>query len=304
MHVKFANIFRYITNPNYRFMIKAMHGKYKSLPDEEYLKRMYLARIGKDLDLSAPKTFNEKLQWLKLYNRCPDYTLMVDKYAVKKYIADKIGKQYIIPTLGVWSRFDDIDFDKLPNQFVLKCTHDSGGLVICRDKSKFDKNAAKKKITKCLKRNYYSIFREWPYKNVTPQIIAEKYMEDTSTTSLNDYKLMCFNGKVKCSFVCSERTDHLKVTFFDLDWKRLPFERHYPASKKIIPRPESYNKMIELAEILSKDIPFVRIDFYEINGKLYFGEFTFFPGSGFEEFRPEKWDLILGEWINLPKKRV
>lgn len=277
----------------------------KYIPDKLFLKIKFKIKVGYKLNLKRPTTFNEKLQWLKLYDRRPEYTTMVDKYAVKKYVADKIGEQYVIPTLGVWDSFDEIDFDKLPNQFVLKCTHDSGGLAICKDKSTFDHEAAKKKINDSLNRNYYYSGREWPYKDVNPRIIAEKYMEDTQIkiSSLNDYKLMCFNGKVRCTFVCSDRKENLRITIFDNEWKRMPFGRYnHPASEEDISKPKNFDGMIELAEILSNDIPFVRVDFYEINGRIYFGELTFYPGAGFEEFSPGKWDRILGDWIELPTK--
>ncbi len=273
------------------------------LPDRIYLPLLYKKQIGNKLNLKSPATFNEKLQWLKLYDRKPEYTIMVDKYAVKKYVANIIGKEYIIPTLGVWDNPDEICFDTLPHQFVLKCTHNSGlGMYICRNKSKIDEKAIKDELRKGLAQNYYLTAREWPYKNVHRRIIAEKYMEDSGTTELNDYKFMCFNGNVRCTFVCSDRSENLKVTFYDKQWKRMPFERHYPASKVDIPKPKNYDKMVELAEILSKDIPFVRVDFYEINGHIYFGELTFYPGAGLEEFTPSKWDKILGDWIVLPKK--
>lgn len=270
--------------------------------DEKYIKRQYRAFVGKKLNLKNPRSFNEKLQWLKLYNRKPEYTTMVDKFAVKEYIAQKIGEEYIIPTLGVYDKFGDIEFDKLPNQFVLKCTHDSGSVVVCSDKSTFDYNLAKSKLEKALKRNMFWHGREWPYKNVKPRIIAEKYIADEAG-ELNDYKLMCFNGKVKCSFVCSERFTGkgLHVTFFDKEWNVMPFERYFPSVKEGMDRPKNYDKMIELAESLSKDIPFVRVDFYETENKLYFGELTFFPGNGVEVFSPEEWDYKLGEWIELPK---
>ena len=205
----------------------------------------------------------------------------------------------------MYDKFDDINFDKLPKQFVIKCNHDSGGLAICKDKNYFDVKSAKKKINKCLKRNYYYHGREWLYKNIKPRIVIEKYMEDNSYSDLRDYKFMRFNGKVKCSFVCSDRFSDkgLYVTFFDRDWNVMPFERHYPSVKEGLPKPRNYKKMIELAEILSKDISFVRVDFYEINDKIYFGELTFYPGSGFEEFNPSEWDNILGSWITLPEKR-
>lgn len=276
--------------------------------DELYLKLLFRSKLGYFPHLKKPQTFNEKLQWLKLHDHNPLYTTLVDKYEVRKCISDMIGDQYLIPLLGVWDKFDDIDFNSLPNQFVLKCTHDSGGLVICRDKSEIDINAVRKKFTKLLKKNYYWQSREWPYKNVEPRIIAEKYMENETGAYSNendeliDYKLMCLSGKVKFVFTCTERfTDSgLKVTFFDMNWDKMPFERHYPASEKEIAKPLNFDSMVELAEQLSKLIPFVRVDFYEISGKLYFGELTFYPGSGFEEFIPGKWDRNLGDLIELP----
>ena len=275
----------------------------KIIPDKQYLKIMYKMKCNLNLNLENPKRFNEKLQWLKLYNRNPDYTKMVDKYEVKEYISKLIGYEYIIPTLKVYNKFEEINFEELPNQFVIKTTNDSGGIVICKDKNTFDIKKAQKKITKSLKKNYFYYGREWPYKNVKPKIIIEKYMEDDKTKELQDYKIMCFNGKAKMSFTCTERfTNGLKVTFFDLQWNKLPFERHYPNSKKIIPKPLNYQKMIELSEILAKDIPFVRVDWYEINNKLYFGELTFFPGNGYEEFTPDEWDFKLGKMLDLHKK--
>ena len=276
------------------------------LSDKIYLKLKYKMLMKKELDLDNPKTFNEKLQWLKLYDRNPEYTKMVDKYDVKEYVSKIIGEEYVIPTIGVYEKFDNIDFAKLPNQFVMKCTHDSGGIIICKDKKKLDINLARKKINKSLRNNYYYKHREWPYKNVKPRIIIEKYLDDGKNSQLNDYKIMCFNGKAKCSFVCSERDNKdlgLAVTFFDLDWNRMPFERHYRSSDKVILKPKNYNKMIELSEKLSENIPFVRVDWYEINGKLYFGELTFFPGAGFEEFTPEEWDYKIGDMLELPKKK-
>lgn len=275
------------------------------LPDTLYLKIVYRLSIGKKLNLNNPKTFNEKLQWLKLYDRKPEYTVMVDKFAVREYIADKIGEKYLIPLIGVWDSPDDIDFDSLPDKFVLKCNHNSGfGMCICKDKSKLNIKQVRKELKKGLKQNYYKHGREWPYKNVPRKIIAEKYMTDNSG-ELNDYKIMCFNGKFKCAFTCTDRfsPEGIKVTFYDKDWNVMPFERHYPKSKIPLPQPENFNKMIELSEILSKEIAFARIDWYEVEGKLYFGEITFFPGSGFEEFSPEIWDTRLGNLIDLTKVR-
>ena len=264
----------------------------------------YRIMLNKRLDLNNPKSFNEKIQWLKLYDRRPEYTVYVDKYKVRDYIAKTIGKKYLIPLLGVWNTPDEIDFNKLPNQFVLKCNHDSGGICICSNKSTFDIKSAKKKLRKSLDTDYYLRFREWPYKNVSRKIIAEQYMEDElETLSLRDYKFLCFDGKVKCCFVCSDRNtkEGLHVTFFDSDWNVLPFERHYPARKEGLPKPKCYEEMVMLAEKLSKAIPFVRVDFYEIKGKVYFGELTLYPGSGFEEFTPRSADEWLGDFIKLPK---
>ena len=267
-----------------------------------YLKLQFKRRVGYPLNLDDPQTFNEKLQWLKLHDRNPLYTKMVDKYEAKKYVADIIGNKYIIPTLGVWSHFDEIDFDKLPEKFVLKCTHDSGSIVICKDKKVMDKKTAREKLERGLRRNYYYAGGfEWPYKNVKPRIIAEQFMMDGDGAELTDYKIMCFNGKVKCSFTCTGRQSPrgLHVTFYDRQWKKMPFARHYPTEQKSGPRPRNYEKMMELAEKLAASLKFARVDFYEINNQIYFGEITFFPGNGMEEFSPVEWDYQLGSWIQL-----
>ena len=272
------------------------------VPEEWYLKRQFLKKVGYPLNLDNPKTFNEKLQWLKLHDRNPQYTKMVDKYEAKKYVANIIGDKYIIPTLGIWNHFDEIDFDQLPKQFVLKCTHDSGSIVICRDKETLDKKAAKKKIERGLRYNYYySGGFEWPYKDVKPRIIAEKFMINEGKSDLTDYKLMCFNGKVKCNFTCTGRNSErgLRVTFYDRAWQKMPFERHYPAEKCPEDKPSNYEKMVELAEKLAISLKFARIDFYDIDGSIYFGEITFFPGNGMEEFYPVEWDKKLGDYIRL-----
>ncbi|MGM9551702.1 MAG: ATP-grasp fold amidoligase family protein [Clostridia bacterium] len=277
---------------------------FDKMSDEKYLKMIYKARMGKELNLENPQSYNEKLQWLKLYDRKDIYTTMVDKYAVKEYVAELIGEEYIIPTLGLWDNFDEIGFDDLPEQFVLKCTHDSGGLVICTDKSKLDKDAAKKKINKCLKTNFYSYGREWPYKNVPRKIIAEKYMVDESGTELKDYKFFCFDGEVKAMFIASDRAnpnEETKFDFFDRDFNHLPFTNGHPNSDREVQKPQGFDKMVELAEVLSKGLPHVRIDFYDIYGKVYFGEITFFHWSGMTPFEPEEWDNTFGSWIKLPK---
>ncbi len=270
------------------------------LPDKFYLKLYYRLIFKRKLDLNNPITYNEKLQWLKLYDRKEEYVKLVDKYEVREYIKEKIGEEYLVPIYGVWDKFDDIDFDKLPNKFVLKCTHDSGGVVICKDKNNFDFKGAKEKIVSCLKKNYFYIGREWPYKKVKPRIIAEKYLESVDG-DIRDYKFMCFNQKVKCSFVCSGRNDEkgLAVDFFDLNWNKMDLKRKYRNSDTSIEKPKNYDKMIELAEILSINIPFVRVDFYEINNRIFFGELTLYPGCGFEKFTPETWDYKFGEWLKI-----
>lgn len=275
------------------------------LPSKTYLKLKYKASTGKKLNLKEPQTFNEKLQWLKLYNKNPIYTTMVDKYEAKKYVAERIGEEYIIPTLGEWDKFDDIDFDTLPNQFVLKCTHDSGGLFIVKDKSTFNKEKAKRKIKKSLKANFYLWGREWPYKNVKRRIIAEKYMEDTETQELRDYKFFCFDGEVKALFVATDRgkiDEETKFDFYDEHFNHLPFLHGHPNATKEIKKPLNFDKMKELASILSKDIPHVRVDFYEIDREIYFGELTFFHHGGFVPFEPEEWDYKFGDYIKLPIK--
>lgn len=292
-------------DPVSRFKYFDYLGFYNFLPDEVFLKKKYKLIFGKTLNLEDPQTFNEKLQWLKLYDRKPLYTTMVDKYLAKDYVASKIGDEYIIPTLGVWDCFEDINFDKLPNQFVLKCTHDSGGLVICRDKTKLDLKTAKKKISKSLKHDYYYGNREWPYKNVSRKIIAEQYMEEYGASELKDYKFFCFNGKPKFLYVSEGMENHrtARLSFVTLDWKQAEFYREdYQPFETLPEKPYSFELMIELAKKLSRDIPFLRVDFYEVNKKVYFGELTFFTAAGFAKFIPNEWDKIIGKWIILPKK--
>ncbi|SHM48007.1 ATP-grasp fold amidoligase family protein [Ruminococcus flavefaciens] len=278
----------------------------KAMPDSLFLRLFYKHHMGKKLNLKDPKTFNEKLQWLKLHDRRPEYTTMVDKYAVKKYVADKIGEQYIIPTLGVWEKFDDIDFDKLPDRFVLKCTHDSGGLAICKDKSNFDMQAARAKIEKSLKTNYYHSLREWPYKNVPPRIIAEKYMtDDENSEGFTDYKFFCFDGKVDCVMVCLDRyTGDTKFYFFDKDWNLKRLNKRGKAAPEgfTIPKPECMDQMFELAAKLSEGITFVRVDLYQSCGQIYFGELTFYPDSGFDENILPEADEYWGRLLKLKKE--
>lgn len=270
--------------------------------DKCYLEILYYLKMNRVLHFKNPKTFNEKIQWLKIYDRNPMYTKLVDKIQVKEYIMETLGCDVVIPTLGVWDKFEDIDWDILPEKFVLKTNHSGGstGVVICKDKSNFDKLKAGKILERSLQTSIYPTLKEWPYKNIRPQIFAEEYMEDSSG-ELRDYKFLCFNGIVKCSFVCLNRRSKggLCLDFYDRDWNKMPFRRHYPNSNITLERPLTYDQMIKCAELLARGIKFVRVDFYEIKGKLYFGEITFYPGSGFEEFTPEKWDYELGSWLKL-----
>ena len=274
--------------------------------DTTFLKVMFRLHMGKKLDLENPQTFSEKIQWLKLYDRNPEYTKMVDKYAVKDYVASVIGNEYIIPTIGVWNKAEDIDWDKLPNQFVLKCNHDSGGLVICRDKNALDKEAAIKKLNKCLKRDYYKVWREWPYKNVPHRIIAEIYIEpESDINDLPDYKFFCFNGEPKYCQVITGRNKTMSIDFFDHDWNHQPFHepKTYPFAEKEPKKPSQYNLMLDLARKLAKGKAFSRIDFYQVREQVLFGEITFYPTTGIGGFDPEKYDLVFGKMIQLPSLR-
>ena len=280
-------------------LLKKVKYGMKFIPDKMYLQIYYFSRFKKFIDFKNPKTYNEKLNWLKINDRNPLYTKLVDKYEVKEYVTNLIGEEYIIPTIGVWNNFDEIDFSKLPNQFVLKCTHDSEGLVIVKDKSKLDIKSVKEKLTNSLKNNFYYIGREWPYKNVKPRIIAEKYMEDKKLKELRDYKFFCFNGEPKAMFIASDRANNVKFDYYDLNFCHLDIKQKYPNSTKKIDKPINFEKMIELSKDLSKDLKHARIDFYEVNGRIYFGEITFYHFSGFMPFQPKKWDTKFGDWLKI-----
>ena len=297
----------YIKNPFRLYWKLEKHMSFDWMSDKAFIKMKYRAAMDQKLNLKNPKTFNEKLQWLKLYDRDLLYTKLVDKYEVKNIVADSIGAQYVIPTLGIWSRFDDIDFDALPDRFVLKCTHDSGGLVIVTDKSKFNREGAKKKIENALATDFYKKGREWPYKNVPPRIIAEQFMVDDESGELKDYKFFCFNGVPKYLFIASDRNkvgQEVKFDYFDIDFNRLPLRQAaHPNSTYSIERPKKYEEMVRLASQLSRGIPQVRIDLYEVNGQVYFGEYTFFHHGGMVPFIPEQYDYIWGEQIVLPSNK-
>ena len=300
-------ISRYIFDKKYRFNFNnKKFNLYKSMADKTVLNNLYYFKFKKYINFDNPKTFNEKLQWLKLYDRNPNYTKMVDKYDVKEYISKIIGEEYIIPTIGVYEKFDNIDFDKLPNQFVMKCTHDSGGIIICKDKKKLNINLVRKKINRLMKKNFYYLSREWPYKNIKPRIIIEKYMEDEKIKEIRDYKFFCFNGEPKIMYVSdNSHTNNQHCCFFDMSYKKLNIKRKdYQEFKKTPTKPITFEKMINFSKIRYNGIPHVRVDWYEINGKLYFGELTFYTCSGFIPFENEKWDYEIGKMLKLPKKKI
>lgn len=266
----------------------------------ETIKNDFKKSLGYQLNLEDPRTFNEKLQWLKVNYRNPIMTICADKFAVRELIKGKIGAEYLNDLYGVYDSVEEIDLDKLPNKLVFKPNHSSGRVIICTDKNKLDWQKEKKKMKFWLKENYYYQGGEWCYKNIKPKIICEKLLNE----DIIDYKFMCFNGEPRCSVVCLERQIELKINFYDLDWNRLPFKRKSPNAYYDIPKPVNYDKMLEFSRVLSKDFPFVRVDFYEVDNKLYFGELTFFPGNGHKFFEPYSYDELLGTWIELPEYRA
>lgn len=279
----------------------------KLIPDKVFLRYKYYRIMKKWLSFNNPKTFNEKIQWLKVYDRNEIYTNFVDKYEVRKFISKEFGDKYLIPLINVYDNVEEVNFNDLPKQFVLKCTHDSGGIVICKDKDLLNIDNAKKLLQNFIDRNYFYEWREWPYKNIKPRIICEKYMIDEKQQDIMDYKLMCFNGKVKCILVCSNRdsVQGVNMNFYDIFWNEMDLTRpkHKPKNGKI-KKPINLEKMITMAEKIASEKPFIRVDFYEINEQLYFGEITLYPGAGFEKFSPEEYDNILGSWIELPNKKI
>lgn len=301
-----SRIVKIVQDPAYRFSKLMKLGLYNRLSDRTFLEKAYKAYMGRNLNLDSPKAYTEKLQWLKLYDRRDVYTTMVDKAQAKEYISRKLGtNEYCIETLGVWDHFDEIDFDMLPNQFVLKCTHDSGGIVICKDKTKLDFEKARETIEEGLKRSFFLQTREPQYKNVKPRIIGEPYIEDQSSKELRDYKFFCFDGKARCLFVATDRqvaNEPTKFDFFDLNYTHLDIVNGHPNAKKVPEKPLNFELMKELAEILSKGFPHIRVDFYEANGKVYVGELTLHHFSGFEPFVPDQWDYTFGEWLVLPQR--
>jgi hypothetical protein len=269
------------------------------LPDKLYLKIYFRLKMGYPLNLDNPQTISEKLQWLKLYDKKPVHTCMADKYEVKKIIEKRVGNEYNIPLLGVWSNVDEIDFDHLPDKFVLKTTHDSGGVRICYDKQSFIRSDYKQFFKSHLSHNYYRDKREWPYKNIKPRIIAEPLIE-SETGDLKDYKFFCFNGEPKYCLVVSERSVGYKISFYDLNWNRTNLTvTDLQESENVFERPVNYDKMLDLASVLSSGEKFLRVDMYNEGGRIYCGELTFFPCSGFLQFQPSYYNDLLGEWIDV-----
>ena len=305
------SIIRYLFDSDYRFLVNSNKVQFltKHVSDVNAIEIIYRAVFGENIDLENPQRFNEKLQWLKLNDRNRQYAGYVDKYEVKKFVAASIGEQYIIPALGVWDSAEDIDFDSLPERFALKCTHDSSGVIIVRDKRKLDIKKTKKQLQKRLKHNYYWNWREWAYKNVTPRIMAEQYMSDsgeeggTYTDQLTDYKIHVFNGIPKIILVCKDRYSEKGVSedFFDIEWNHLDVKR--PAHRNsdvFIERPEELDQMLDIATRLAGNIPFVRVDLYVIAHRVFFGELTLYPAGGFETFEPDTFDYKMGQWLTLP----
>jgi hypothetical protein len=271
--------------------------------DATFLKIKWKICMDYPLNLDNPKTYNEKLQWLKLHDRKPEYMTMVDKYEAKLYVSKIIGEDYIIPTIAVYNNVEAIDFESLPDQFVLKCTHDSGGVVICEDKANLDIDSVITKLRKRYNNNWFLFYREWPYKNLKHRIIAEQYIT-TQNNDLKDYKFYCFDGVVKAIMVAEGRFSEKKsFSYFDTNWNKLDFTWGAPKPTVYPTKPEHFSEMLEIAEELSKGIPHVRVDLYNVDGKIYFGELTFYDGSGMQAFEPRQWDYKFGEYINLEKLR-
>lgn len=293
----------------YRVILKLTKLFPSLFPDAWYLRAYYFFEMGRELNLNSPVLYSEKLQWLKIHNRKPEYAMMVDKIRVKDYVTSLIGKEFIIPTIAVYSSFEEIDFDKLPDQFVLKCNHDSGNIIVCKDKEKLDIDRARNVLIDALHTDFYLRGREWPYKNIKRRIMAETFLSTQDEPFYNhfgmtDFKFSCFNGEVHDVMVCLEReSGETKFYFFDKDWNLLRYNKRGKAAPEgfTIPKPENFDKMIEIAETLSNNIPYLRVDLYNVAGKIYFGEMTFFPQSGFDPNLLPETENLYGDLIELPK---
>ena len=296
----FKKIKRYLADPYWALGCDLIKKHPNWMSDEFYIRTLWRMVMGYKLDLKNPKTFNEKLQWLKLYDHNPLYTTLVDKLRVKDWVAEKIGAHYVIPTLSVWESAEDIDISKLPDQFVLKCNHDSGSVVICKDKAKFDLVAAKEKLGKALQHNFYWDAREWAYKHVKPCIFAEAYMEDSHSDDLLTYKFLCFDGEPKLMYV-TVKNDNIWENYYDMDFRLLDLARKYPNHTSPLAKPKWFDQMKEVAAKFSKGMSHVRIDLYEVNGQIYFSEYTFYDWGGLFDFKESRVNNQLGEYIKLPK---
>lgn len=298
----FKKIRRYAKDPYYAFGYDLIKTHPMWMSDKFYVKVQWWMIMGYELDLHNPRTFNEKLQWLKLYDRNPLYTELVDKYRVKDWVAAKIGSEYVIPTLKMYKTPEEIDLNELPEQFVLKCNHDSGSVIICKNKALFDLTAAKQKLSKCINHNFYKDAREWAYKNVKPVLFAEKFMYEEGGENLMDYKFFCFNGMPRVMYMSRDHAEHCTTDFFDMEFNRLPIRMQAPNSDVPPQKPKQFEELKRLASILSEGIPQVRVDFYVVDGKIYFGEMTFYHCAGLAEVKPSEWNSKLGDMICLPQK--
>ena len=295
----------YLERPHGWFFFLASRGFFDNMPDEQYLKKVYRYSLGCEPDFEHPKNFNEKLNWMKLHDRNPLYTQLVDKYEVKRFVAERIGAEHVVPLVGgPWDSVDEIDFDKLPEQFVLKCTHDSGSVLVCRDRSVFDRESAKAKLSKALRRNYYWSNREWPYRDVKPRVIAEACLDSGDASDLLDYKCFCFHGETKILYISNDHGADPRTDFYDMEFRRLPIRMKDPNSINGYPKPACFDELKQLAARLSEGLTHVRVDFYYINGHIYFGEYTMYHNSGFQTITPPEWNDILGSWIRLPTDHI
>ncbi|MDD6193496.1 MAG: ATP-grasp fold amidoligase family protein [Lachnospiraceae bacterium] len=300
---KIRTAIKLLKTPSRMILPLGQNGHLGWIPDDKYLKLVYRCETGQKLNLNNPVTFSEKLQWLKLHDRNPEYCSLVDKYLMKGIVAERIGAEYVIPLLGVWDRAEDIDFDALPNRFVLKCNHDSGGVVICRNKNKLDREAARTKLKTHLERDAYIPSREWPYRDVHRVVFAEELLETSEGEDLIDYKFYCFSGKPTYCQVIKDRSTRETIDFYDVDWNLQPFTglglgEGFPHGLKT-PEPDNYEKMLEIAREFSRGTRFSRIDMYNIGGRIYFGEFTLYPKSGLGYFLPEEWNIKIGDMLEL-----
>lgn len=301
---KFNKGIKFLFNGKYRWLYLASKGFFEEMPDDVFLKKKYLFITGKELDLENPKRINEKLQWLKIYDRKPEYTVMVDKYLAKEYVSGKIGCEYINPTIAKWNNVNEININNLPNEFVLKCTHDSGGVVLCKNKALFNLDKAKTSIARSMRRNYYYTNREWPYQNVNPGIIAEPMLQNSNGNPLLEYNVFCFNGMPKFISVCSgDRNlgEQRYNDFFDIDGQKLPFRWGFDCSNLRLEMDNVFFDAIEKAKVLSQNTCFLRVDFYVCDSRLIFNELTFYHWAGFKDIIPENWNYKVGEYLELPK---